>query len=220
MATQDLEGISDAGRRKALKKLVMGAGAATVFPILGQASAPASDGHAPSPAGMGRGSMAMDMDGAPPAPDPNWKPLFFDAHQNETVIALTDLIIPATDSPGAKDALVNRTIDLFLNDEEADSQREFIEGLSWIDGRAMRLHGNPFVGLTEQQQTALLEPLSDPANRNPEDLAGVKFFQAIKDATLFGYYTSQIGLEQELHYTGDEYNDSFLGACTHPEHQS
>ncbi len=217
MATQELEGIHDAGRRKALKKLAMGASAATVFPILGQA-APARDGRAAHAAMTGHGSM--EMASAPPIPDPNWKPLFFDAHQNETVIALTELIIPATDTPGAKDALVNRTIDLFLNDDEADAQREFIEGLSWIDGRAMKLHGKPFAALTGEQQTAILEPLSDPANRNPEDLAGVKFFQVMKDATLFGYYTSQMGLEQELHYSGDEYNDSFLGACTHPEHQS
>ncbi|MGH9397760.1 MAG: gluconate 2-dehydrogenase subunit 3 family protein [Terriglobia bacterium] len=216
MATHGLEETHDSGRRKALKKLAMGASAATVFPILGQAATPSRDAHA----AMGPGSMAMDMNSAPPVPDPNWKPLFFDAHQNETVIALTELIIPATDTPGAKDALVNRTIDLFLNDEEADTQREFLEGLSWIDGRAMKLHGKPFVYLTEEQQTALLEPLSDPANSNPEDLAGVKFFQAIKDATLFGYYTSQVGLDQELHYGGDDYHDSFPGACTHPEHQS
>ena len=52
-----------------------------------------------------------------------WKPALFTAHQNETVIALTDLIIPATDTPGAKAALVNRYMDLLLNDgpkSEAD----------------------------------------------------------------------------------------------------
>lgn len=205
--------VRNAGRRQALKKLAAGAGAASVFPILGQAAP--RDAKA---AVHGHGGMTMDAPA--PAPDPNWKPLFFDAHQNETVIALTELIIPATDTPGAKDALVNRVIDLFLNDEEADAQREFLEGLSWIDGRAMKLHGKPFVGLSEAQQTALLEPLSDPGSHNPEDAAGVRFFQAIKDATLFGYYTSQIGMEQELHYGGDDYHDSFPGACTHPEHLS
>lgn len=205
--------VRDAGRRQALKKLAAGAGAASVFPILGQA-APHNTGAAMD----GHGSMAMDSPA--PAPDPNWKPLFFDAHQNDTVVALSELIIPATDTPGAKAALVNRNIDLFLNDEEADAKREFLEGLAWIDGRAFKLHGQPFVALTEAQQTALLEPLSNLGNHNPEDAAGVRFFQAIKDATLFGYYTSQIGMEQELHYGGDDYHDSFPGACTHPEHLS
>ncbi|MDE3180412.1 MAG: gluconate 2-dehydrogenase subunit 3 family protein [Acidobacteriota bacterium] len=210
-----MDEIRDSGRRNALKKLATGAGAASIFPILGQASA-----SRPAHGQAAHAAMEMNMGDPPPVPDPNWKPLFFDAHQNETVIALTELIIPATDTPGAKAALVNRTIDLFLNDEEADTQKEFLEGLSWIDGRAIYLHGKPFLGLTEPEQTALLEPLSDPSNQKTEDLEGVKFFQAIKDATLFGYYTSQIGLDQELHYGGDDYHDSFPGACTHPEHQS
>ena len=47
-------------------------------------------------------------------PAPGWKPLLLDEHQNETLIILSDLIIPATDTPGAKEALVNRYIDLVL----------------------------------------------------------------------------------------------------------
>src|SRR5579883_2005445 len=146
-------------------------------------------------------------------------PLFRPA-SNETVIALTNLIIPETDTPGAKAALVNRTIDLFLNDEEVDTQRQFLEGLAWIDGRSLRQYGKPFVDLPREQQTALLESLANPENRNPEDQPGVRFFEDIKDWTLFGYYTSEIGLEQELQYGGDAYHESFPGACTHPEHQS
>src|SRR5271163_4643629 len=53
---------------------------------------------------------------------PGWKPQVFDAHQNQTVIALTDLIIPATDTPGAQTANVNRYIDLLLADGP-DSER-------------------------------------------------------------------------------------------------
>ncbi len=49
--------------------------------------------------------------------DPNWKPAFLDQEQNETLIALSDVIIPATDTPGAKEALVNRYLDLVLAGE-------------------------------------------------------------------------------------------------------
>ena len=45
-----------------------------------------------------------------------WRPSVFDAHQNETVIVLTELIMPETDTPGAKAARVNRYIDLMLRD--------------------------------------------------------------------------------------------------------
>ncbi|HTV55022.1 MAG TPA: gluconate 2-dehydrogenase subunit 3 family protein [Terriglobia bacterium] len=204
--------VDRSGRRQALKKMALGAGAAAALPILGQ---PPMEAEA-------RGSRvgALTTDADPSQSGSEWKPLFFDSHQNETVIALSELIIPATDTPGAKEAQVNRVIDLFLNDEEADAQQEFLEGLAWIDGRSLTQYKKPFIELTVQEQTSILQPLADPANRDAEDRQGVKFFQELRDATLFGYYTSQIGMEQELHYGGDQYNESFPGACTHPEHQS
>ena len=54
-----------------------------------------------------------------------WKPLFLDEHQNETLIVLSDLIIPATDTPGAKEALVNRYIDLVMAAETPEKQQRF-----------------------------------------------------------------------------------------------
>jgi glucoside 3-dehydrogenase (cytochrome c) hitch-hiker subunit len=194
------------GRREALKTIVMGAGGLTTLPILGQAE-PAQASHL-APGGATAESGA------------GWKPLFFDEHQNETVVTLTDLIIPATDTPGAKAALVNRYIDLIYNEEEPKTKTELIEGLAWLDGRSLAQHGKPFVRLAEEQQIAMLEPLADPTNSNPDDRRGVEFFQLIKELTIFGYYTSKIGLDQELQYGGDTYNTSFPGACTHPEHQS
>lgn len=199
------------GRREALKKIALGgvsAGAASAFPILGQAGV--------TPA-MARAAH-MHPAGPEAAPDPDWKPLFLDAHENETVEALTDLIIPATQTPGAKAALVNRFIDLMLNDEDADRKKSFLQGLSWLDGRTMALYQKPFVGLTAEQQTVLLTSLANPDNKEPEDQPGVRFFEEIKDLTIFGYYTSKIGMEQELEYGGDDYHTEFPGACHHPEH--
>jgi hypothetical protein len=211
VASDRPDAVKGTSRRKALQKMVMGAGAATVFPILGQGPVQAAEPPA---------SRRTQADSSARQQDGDWEPLFFDPHQNQTVIALTDLIIPETDTPGAKAALVNQVIDRFLNDEEADAQRNFLEGLAWIDGRSLKLHGKPFIALSLEEQTALLTSLADPKNTNPEDKPGIKFFEEIKDATIFGYYTSQIGLEQELHYSGDTYNESFPGACTHPEHQT
>jgi len=126
----------------------------------------------------------------------SWKPLFFDPHQNETVVALTDLIIPATDTPGAKAAQVNRHIDLLLNDGPVEAQRRFLRGLAWLDGYALRLHRAPFVNCSQEEQIALLDSL-DPSRKPPEDLReGARFFQDIKRRTVSGYYTSKIGYEE------------------------
>jgi glucoside 3-dehydrogenase (cytochrome c) hitch-hiker subunit len=194
-----------AGRREALKKMALGA---AWFPILGQEVTPA----------MAQAAHHHPAGPDAPAPDPNWKPLFFDEHQNATVEELSELIIPSTDTPGAKAALVNRFIDLMLNDQDAEKQKKFYEGLAWLDARAIQVYSQAFVSLTPEAQTALLEPLADPVNSKPEDRTGVEFFQEMKDLTIFGYYTSKIGLEQELEYGGDDYHTEFPGACTHSEH--
>jgi hypothetical protein len=199
-------------RRAALKKMMVGAGAVVSLPIVGPGAGPLS--AAPTIADPTKAG-ARD-----PIHDPNWKPEFLDSHQNSMVEVLTELIIPATDSPGAKAARVNRFIDLWMNDEEAHEQREFLEGLSWLDGRSLQLYRKPFTELTAEQQTQILTPLAKADNKNPDDAIGVRFFQDLKDMTIFGYYTSQIGLEQDLHYVGDEYHNSFPGACTHSQHQS
>jgi len=201
-----------ASRRDALKKMAAGAGALTAFPILGQG------GVGPSTADAAHVHPAAAMAAA--TADPEWKPVFFDPHQNETVIALTELIIPETDTPGAKSALVNRFMDLLLNDEEADKQKRFIQGLAWIDGRCLQQHGKPFIELSAEQQTVFLTPLADPGNDKPHDRPGVRFFEELKDLTIHGYYTSQAGLERELEYGGDDYHAEFPGACNHPEHQT
>lgn len=207
--TKRNENETNQGRRGVLKTLVMGAGGLTTLPILGQAQ----------PAPTASMATATDADTAAQAAA-NWKPQFFDAHQNETLIALTDLIIPATDTPGAKAALVNRYADLRYNEETRENQQAIIQALAWFDGRSLALHNKPFVSLTQAQQTALLKPLADPSKARPEDEAGVKAFDFIKELTIFGYYTSKIGLDEELRYQGDTYNTSFPGACTHPEHKS
>jgi hypothetical protein len=202
------ENQTNQGRRDALKKLAMSVGGLTTLPILGQATAAAA------------AMPAMGMPDADPQSAANWKPQFFDAHQDETLIALTELIIPATDTPGAKAALVNRYLDLRYNEETPEHQGEILQALAWFDGRSLSVHNKPFVSLTETQQKALLEPLAEPVNSKPEDEPGVKAFTLIKSLTIFGYYTSQIGLDEELKYEGDRLNPSFPGACTHPEHQA
>ena len=84
-------------RRETMK--IMAAG--PMLPVLGQSPRSAKVGtHHPSPSPSGR--------------ETPWTPKFFSVHQNETVTALAELIIPQTETPGAKAAKVNEFIDLIL----------------------------------------------------------------------------------------------------------
>ncbi len=141
----------------------------------------------------------------------DWQPLLLDSHQNETVIALSELIIPETDTPGAKAANVNRYIDLMLHDVDPDKGHEFIKGLGWLDGHAIGLHNSPFVTLAEPDQVAILESLD--GSEDDELAEGAAFFARMKRLTVEGYYTSRIGIA-EL----NKHGVPATFACEHSSH--
>ena len=147
-----------------------------------------------------------------PPDKPDWKPQVFDDHQNQTVIALTDMIIPATDTPGAKAANTNRYIDLYLADGPNVERNRFVEGLSWLDGYAISKYSHPFVACTPEQQTALLTSLD--ANTEPGVDTGHRFFRMIKSMTAQIYYNTRAGFEEMN--KGGRVPASF--GCNHPEH--
>ncbi|HKP88138.1 MAG TPA: gluconate 2-dehydrogenase subunit 3 family protein, partial [Blastocatellia bacterium] len=68
-----------------------------------------------------------------------------------------------------------------------------------------------------EQQIELLTQISK--NEKSPSTVEERFFRTIKNSTIDGYYTSEIGIHQELHYKGNSYLKEFTG-CTHPEHQS
>jgi hypothetical protein len=121
---------------------------------------------------------------------PDWKPELFDAHQNETVIVLSELIIPATDTPGAKAALVNRWMDRVLAGGPEKQRDEFLEGLNWLDGHSIAQHQKPFVRLTEGEQVAILKALDGGTG------PGARFFRLVKGLTSRIYYATEIGTRE------------------------
>ena len=152
---------------------------------------------------------------------PGWKPKFFDEHQNETLIVLSDLIIPSTDTPGAKEALVNRYIDLVLAAEKPEAQKSFLNSLGFLDGEAMRRYKTAFRYLTRQDQDDLLHGLAYPkansgwtgetASVDP----GHMHFEFLKQRIAGAYYSSQIG-EKELGWDGAFGHGPYKG-CEHAE---
>ena len=125
--------------------------------------------------------------------------------QDATVVALTDLILPATDTPGAKAAGVNEFIDLLLAEWVDPAERDrFTAGIAMVDQRAHESFGQTFLSATPAQQAILLTALDDETarwNASPRESRGPEpFYRRLKWLTLFGYFTSQVGAEQEDHY--------------------
>src|SRR5438874_12786561 len=118
-------------RRDFVRGSVLAGAAAALRPSLATAQSAAQQPSELTPAQRG-------VDASKDLAAPGWKPLFLDEHQNETLIVLSDLIIPATDTPGAKEALVNRFIDLVLAAESSEAQRSFLNSLGYLDGESIR----------------------------------------------------------------------------------
>ncbi|MGA2420164.1 MAG: gluconate 2-dehydrogenase subunit 3 family protein [Candidatus Acidiferrum sp.] len=143
---------------------------------------------------------------------PSYTPRTLDPHQNATVVAMTDIILPATETPGAKGAKVNEFIDVILTDwATAPERQNFLSGLGNVDERSITLFGKPFVDASTAQQEVLLRAMDDEWVRlesvpKPRTTAYQKrdqqlkdpFFGVFKRLTLVGYYTSEIGFSQEL----------------------
>ncbi|MGB2712894.1 MAG: gluconate 2-dehydrogenase subunit 3 family protein [Vicinamibacterales bacterium] len=148
----------------------------------------------------------------------DWTPRVLTAKQNDLIVTLTELIIPQTDTPGAKVARVNRFIDFVLERAAAANRARFVQGLDWLDERSRTLYKRDFLTASAADQASLLASLADQENKSAVDQTGVQFFQAIKSMTIDGYYTSEIGLLQELGDSPQMFLAEFPG-CDHPEHQ-
>jgi gluconate 2-dehydrogenase gamma chain len=148
-----------------------------------------------------------------------YRPSFFTVPEYAVVERLTDLIIPADDTPGARDAGVSEFIDLMVSRDPA-LQRDFHAGLEWLNARSHQTWGKSFVMLHPDQQTTLLESFAYRKKFQPGDGPGQKFFNLVRQYTVMGFYTSEIGLK-ELDFPGLKfYSES--PACPHkddPEHR-
>lgn len=196
----------DVTRREALKSIGLGVGVIASLPVLGSnasAQAPAHD-HA------SRGAKAKQA-----APQPL---KFFTPEENAAVVEMSERIIPADDSsPGAKAARVSEYIDLIVSESSDVTKQLWRDGLAAIDKMSRDMFGKAFASASEDQQIKLLKEISKN-ERSPKTVEE-RFFRTIKFATVDGYYTSEIGIHQELKYKGNSYLKEFTG-CTHPEHQS
>ena len=173
-----------------------------------------------------------------------WVPRTLTPHQHDTIEAIAEIIIPTTDTPGARDAGVGRFVDAMFSQYYAPADRlRFLDGLERVDAQAKKLHGRQFTELSTEQQTAMVSAMDRsafselpgtagrpfrpellPAEARKSDVAagaGVgataeeaampeasaeevgprSFFRMMKELTVVGYYTSEVGQTRELRLT-------------------
>jgi hypothetical protein len=137
-----------------------------------------------------------------------WKPRFFRESEAETVAQLAERILPETDTPGARAALVHQYIDFVLSRSERSASARFREGLLSLDQKCGEVFGKAFAELESAGQDEILTQISDSP-----------FFQEAKRLTVDGYYRSEVGMHRELGFEGNAFLTGFDG-CSHSEHRS
>ena len=122
----------------------------------------------------------------------------FDEHQRATVDTLAECIMPATDTPGARAAGVAGFIEVIVAEwYHEDERAAFLRGLADVDSRSQADFQKTFVELTAPQQAAILTGMDAESRAMPRG-SPQHFFSRIKGLTLYGYFTSEIGVRQEL----------------------
>lgn len=161
------------------------------------------------------------------AADPGWEPIFLDPHQNDTLIALAERIVP-----NSTQAQVNRFIDTLISVDTQENQKKFLASLAEFDHEAISRYNHPFKALSEGQQNTVLSEASTTEASQPGQ--GVRrrrrpavpkpgvaqpvltlrdHFENIKGWVSGAFYSSEFGMK-ELGWTGQVAWDSLPG-CGH-----
>ena len=117
---------------------------------------------------------------------------------------VAETILPATDSPGAKEAKVGEFMTRIVKDcyTEAD-QKIFLDGMVKLDDASKKKNGKSFMDSTPEQRHDLLVDLDKEqkdymAQKKKDD--PTHYFRMIKELTLWGYFTSEVGAKKALRY--------------------
>ena len=160
------------GRREALRR--------TALLLGGALSAPAIAGVLAGCSSRGAGDGALTSD------------------QRDLVATIAEHIIPETDTPGARAAEVHVFIDKMLAKHyPAEERKRVLDGLVELDETAQRTCGGPFIRCSADEQRAMLGLLDQQAFAQRRD---PHWFRTIKELTVLGYYTSEIGATKELRH--------------------
>jgi hypothetical protein len=138
-------------------------------------------------------------------------PKFFTKDEFAMVDQLSELIIPTDDhSPGARAAQVAAYIDGRLAESfEEEPKKRWREGLGRINSLSREMHGHPFMEATPEQRVTLLTRIAK--NEEKPEAPEEHFFQELKGRTAHAYYTSQVGIHEDIEYKGNVLLPEFVG---------
>jgi hypothetical protein len=130
----------------------------------------------------------------------DWEPRWMTSRQALLLAELVEVIIPATDTPGAKAALVHVFIDLYVKDCYPKAQQEvFLNGMDNLDAVSQKQFGRTFLKLAKEERLGLLKQLEKESWETGEPVEQ-SFIKMLKNLTLMGFFASQAGVTKATAY--------------------
>lgn len=128
----------------------------------------------------------------------------FKKSQVDLLSEIAETILPATKTPGAKDAKVGDFIALMVNDcYETKDQQTFLDGLAAFEKDCKATYGKTFLRCTPEQRLEFVTRIDKEAKGYMDQKKvdePAHYFRNIKDLTLLGYFTSEPGATQAIRY--------------------
>jgi hypothetical protein len=128
----------------------------------------------------------------------------FETPQVDFLGNIADVILPETATPGAKEAGVGAFIPVMVKDcYTEEDQKIFVDGLTKLEDASKKKFNKTFENLSFEERTELIKEIDQEtneyhANKKPEDPK--HYFRMIKELTLLGYFTSELGATKALRY--------------------
>lgn len=128
--------------------------------------------------------------------------LGFTKEEIELLDEVGETIIPATGTPGAKSVGIGAFMAMMVDECYDDAQHTaFRTGLLTLDGKARERLGRSFLRASAVERTAFLNELDEEDRRTPRAPGRpVFYFRMLRQLTLLGYFTSEVGATQALRW--------------------
>lgn len=190
-------------RRQSLKALAVGTVSAS---LLLEACKSTDKKAAVAESNPGGGAVGLDRQ---PEEIEQYKKVtsytFFDQHEMATIAILADIILPKDEVSGsATEAKVPEFIEFIVKDMP-DHQIPMRGGLKWLDLYSFKKFEKAFKDLSSSEQISIVDEIAYPKKAKPEFAQGVSFFNLMRNLTLTGFYTSEIGVK-DIGYMGNTPN--------------
>jgi hypothetical protein len=131
---------------------------------------------------------------------------FFTPSELKTVTILCDIIIPADAVSGsASQAGVPAFIEFMMKDQPSN-QTPMRGGLRWLDNQCVKFYDKKFVDCTTMQRIEMVDRIAYPQLAKKEFSQGVSFFNLMRNLTVTGFYTTQMGFK-DVGYIGNTPNN-------------